>query len=272
MRLNRFLSCAGVSSRRKGEALIGDGRVTVNGETVTDPARAVEPEKDRVCLDGRPIGAERARRYVILNKPPGVIVSVGDRFGRPAVNDLLGEDGKGLFPVGRLDSDTSGVLLLTDDGEMAYRLTHPSYGVEKIYRAVVRGNVKNEVVHRIEEGVTLEDGPTAPARMRVLSRGRGTSTVELTLHQGRKRQVRRMLEHVGHPVIDLERISFGGITAKGIGPGSYRPLADSELSMLRKAVQKKPASGFRLEIHCGEGDRPPRPAPGTNASGRQRAE
>lgn len=242
MRLNRFLSCSGIASRRKGEDIIRQGRVTVNGGTVTDPARAVDPGKDTICLDGQPLEGGSERRYILFNKPPGVIVSVGDPFGRPAVTDLLGEDGKGLFPVGRLDSDTTGVLLLTDDGEFAYRLTHPSFGVEKVYRAVVRGNVKDEAVRRIGEGVVLDDGPTAPARMRVLSRGRGTSTVELTIHQGRKRQVRRMLDHVGHPVIALERIAFGGVTAKGMGPGSYRPLRESELDMLRRAVRKKPLS------------------------------
>lgn len=257
MRINRFLSCAGVSSRRKGETLIRDGRVTVNGETVTDPARAVEPGKDRVCLDGRPIEGERARRYMLFNKPSGVIVSIGDPFGRPAVSDLLGDDGKGLFPVGRLDSDTSGVLLLTDDGEFAYRLTHPSFGVEKVYRAVVRGNMEAEEVRRLEEGVVLDDGPTAPARMRVLSHGRGTSTVEITLHQGRKRQVRRMLEYVGHPVITLERISFGGLTVKGIEQGSYRPLSERELEMLKKSVSRTPSPQPRDGAMSGEDARAP---------------
>ncbi len=250
MRINRFLSCAGVSSRRKGETLIRDGRVTVNGETVTDPARAVAPGKDLICLDGRPIEGENERRYMLFNKPSGVIVSIGDPFGRPAVSDLLGTDGKGLFPVGRLDSDTSGVLLLTDDGEFAYRLTHPSFGVEKVYRALVRGNMEAEDVRQIEEGVVLDDGPTAPARMRVISHGRSTSTVELTLHQGRKRQVRRMLEYVGHPVITLERIAFGGLTVKGIDQGSYRPLSERELEMLKKAASRIPV----LQTHGGPGN------------------
>jgi 23S rRNA pseudouridine2605 synthase len=238
----------------------------VNGEVIVDPAFGVIPGRDRVLLDGRLLEASEPRRYFLLNKPAGVIVSRADTHGRITVYNLLGKAGKGVFPVGRLDVDTSGVLLLTDDGDLAYRLTHPSFGVEKVYRAVVRGRVAKDDVRTIEEGIVLDDGPTAPASLRILGRDRRapqrvqqrgprilhskirgarshlgppeTSTVELTLHQGRKRQVRRMLDCIGHPVITLERISFGGITAEGIPQGAYRPLTGEEVARLKVAEER----------------------------------
>ena len=236
MRLNRYLSVSGYSSRRRGEEVIRAGRVSVNGEVIVDPAHDVVPGRDRVLLDGCLLEASGTRRYLLLNKPTGVIVSRIDTHGRITVSDLLGKAGEGVFPVGRLDANTSGALLLTDDGDLAYRLTHPSFGVEKVYRAVVRGRVTLDDVRKIEMGIVLDDGPTAPASLRVLGRDRETSSVELTLHQGRKRQVRRMLDRIGHPVITLERISFGGITAEGMPPGAYRPLTDEEVKCLKAAV------------------------------------
>jgi 23S rRNA pseudouridine2605 synthase len=210
--------------------------VSVNGEVIVDPAHDVVPGRDRVLLDGCLLEASGTRRYLLLNKPTGVIVSRSDTHGRITVGDLLGKAGEGVFPVGRLDVNTSGALLLTDDGDLAYRLTHPSFGVEKVYRAVVRGRVTLDDVRKIEMGIVLDDGPTAPASLRVLGRDRETSSVELTLHQGRKRQVRRMLDRIGHSVITLERISFGGITAEGMPPGAYRPLTDEEVKCLKAAV------------------------------------
>jgi len=250
LRLNRYLSVSGCSSRRKGEEAIRAGRVAVNGEAVLDPAFDVAPGADRVTLDGGPLEVSGKRRYILLNKPVGVIVSRGDTHGRITVFDLLGGTGKGVFPAGRLDTDTSGALLLTDDGDLAFRLTHPSFGVEKVYRAVVKGEVTREDVRKMERGIMLDDGPTAPASMLVLGRDQApqivqsarsgprseTSTVELTLHQGRKRQVRRMFDRIGHPVISLERISFGGITIEGVPPGVFRPLDDEEAERLRASV------------------------------------
>jgi 23S rRNA pseudouridine2605 synthase len=236
LRLNRYLSVSGYSSRRRGEEVIRAGRVSVNGEVIVDPAHDVVPGRDRVLLDGCLLEASGTRRYLLLNKPTGVIVSRIDTHGRITVSDLLGKAGEGVFPVGRLDANTSGALLLTDDGDLAYRLTHPSFGVEKVYRAVVRGRVTLDDVRKIEMGIVLDDGPTAPASLRVLGRDRETSSVELTLHQGRKRQVRRMLDRIGHPVITLERISFGGITAEGMPSGAYRPLTDEEVKCLKAAV------------------------------------
>lgn len=242
MRLNRFLSVSGVTSRRKGEVYIRAGRVMVNGEVVTDPALDIVPEKDRVLLDGRPLEVSGEKRYYLLNKPVGVVVSVGDTHGRKTVLDLLGNGVGRVFPVGRLDADTSGALLLTDDGDLAYRLTHPSFGVDKVYRAVVRGKVTGDDVRRIAEGIMLDDGPTAPALMTVLKKSDTVSTVELTLHQGRKRQVRRMLDSLGHRVFALERISFGGLATEGLSPGEYRSLTFKEVEYLQQVIKVNPKS------------------------------
>ena len=237
MRLNRYISVCGAASRRKGESIIRAGRVAVNGEIVTDPARNVNPESDKVTLDNEPLLVNPEKRYYVLNKPTGVIVSIGDTHGRPTVIDLLDEDIKGIFPVGRLDADTSGVLLITDDGDIAHRLTHPSFGVEKVYRVEVEGKVTGDDVLKMREGLLLDDGLTAPAEMKILESNENNSIVEITIHQGRKRQVRRMLKHIGHPVRTLERISFGGITAQGLSLGAYRQLEESEFQSLKSKIQ-----------------------------------
>jgi 23S rRNA pseudouridine2605 synthase len=232
LRLNRFISASGFASRRRGEVYILEGRVKVNGETVTDPARDIDTNADRITLDENVLTVNPEKRYYVLNKPTGVIATMSDTHGRATVLDLLGEETRGVFPVGRLDADTSGVLLFTDDGDLAHRLIHPSFGVEKTYRAEVRGRVNGEDSRRIGEGILLDDGPAAPATLCLLDSSDETSMVEITLHQGRKRQVRRMLETLGHPVITLERTAFGGITAKGLPPGSYRPLTAEEIGRL----------------------------------------
>ena len=234
MRLNRFISAAGAASRRRGDTLISQGRVSVNGVIVTDPSYQVNSETDSVALDSQTLVVSPERRYYLLNKPEGVIVSRGDTHGRVTVFDVLGEGMHGVFPVGRLDADTSGVLLLTDDGALTYRLTHPSYGVEKIYRAEVYGKVTEEDIDRLRVGIVLDDGPSAPAAMTILSLSTHSSLVEIVMHQGRKRQVRRMLSELDHPVRVLERISFGGITAENVPLGSWRALTDSEIARLQE--------------------------------------
>ena len=230
------MSASGAVSRRNGERIIRDGRVSVNGVIVTDPAMNVEPGEDTVLLDGKPLNINPEKRYYVLNKPAGVIVTRDDTHGRKTVMDLMGQETAGVVPVGRLDADTSGVLLLTDDGDLTHRLLHPSYGVDKVYRAVVRGSVGDEDIRSIGEGIVLDDGPSAPAVMKVIDRGAEKSLVELTIHQGRKRQVRRMLKHVGHPVIALERLSFGGITAGNMKRGEYRELTADEIALLKKST------------------------------------
>lgn len=226
MRLAKYLAHAGVASRRASERLIADGRVKVDGQVVTDPAADVDDGND-VEVEGERVAAE-AREVHLLNKPRGVVSTARDTHGRPTVVSLV-PSGKRLYPVGRLDAETTGLILLTNDGELANRLTHPRYEVPKTYRARVEGTPGDDALERLRGGVELDDGRTAPARVR--ARG---STVELTIHEGRKRQVRRMLEAVGHPVVELERIALGPLTLQGLAPGRHRRLTPAEVETLWK--------------------------------------
>jgi 23S rRNA pseudouridine2605 synthase len=233
MRLAKFLAHAGVASRRAAEAIVGEGRVTVKGEVVTDPARDVD-ESSRVAVDGEPVRPE-PREVHMLNKPPGVVSTASDTHGRPTVVELV-RSGRRLYPVGRLDADTTGLILLTNDGELAEHLTHPRYGVERVYRARVRpGQIAERALRELREGVELEEGRTAPARARRLGPGR----VEIAIREGRKRQVRRMLEAVGHRVIELERVRFGGLTLGELRPGRSRRLREDEVKGLRRAAGRR---------------------------------
>jgi 23S rRNA pseudouridine2605 synthase len=228
MRLAKFLAHAGVASRRAAEGLIAEGRVSVAGEVVTDPARDVD-ESSRVTVDGRAVGPE-PREVHALNKPRGVVSTARDTHGRPTVVELVRSQRR-LYPVGRLDADTTGLILLTNDGELAERLTHPRHGVEKVYRARVQPRrVAPEALRALREGVELEDGRTAPARARQPAPG----VLEITLREGRKRQVRRMVEAVGHRVIELERVAFGPLGLRGLEPGQSRRLRRAEVERLRR--------------------------------------
>jgi 23S rRNA pseudouridine2605 synthase len=229
MRLAKFLAHAGVASRRSAEALIAAGRVTVEREIVTDPARDVQPDS-RVELDGRPLDGPEPRVVLALNKPVGVLSTARDTHGRPTVIDLVPAQGLRLYPVGRLDADSSGLILLTNDGELAHRLTHPSFEVEKTYRAKLAGGpVAEEALSALRSGVQLEDGLTSPVRVRRL---RGEE-IELTIHEGRNRQVRRMCEAVGHRVLELQRTGFGPLRLGGLAPGAHRRLSAEEVRRLR---------------------------------------
>jgi 23S rRNA pseudouridine2605 synthase len=229
MRLAKYLAHAGVASRRSAESLIAQGRVTVDGQVVTDPARSVE-EGRAVQLDGRAVGGAERRVVYALNKPVGVLSTARDTHGRRTVLDLIDAGGLRLYPVGRLDADTSGLILLTNDGELANRLTHPRYEVPKTYRAkLAGGRVSTRALARLREGVQLEDGPTAPAIVRAL----GEHEIELTIHEGRKRQVRRMCDAVGHPVRELVRVRFGPLSLQGLAPGAHRRLREAEVERLR---------------------------------------
>jgi 23S rRNA pseudouridine2605 synthase len=229
MRLAKYLAHAGVASRRAAEKLIGDGRVTVDGRTVTDPARAVDADS-RVTVDGRPLEGAEPRVIYAVNKPVGVVSTARDTHGRPTVVELVGAPGLRLYPVGRLDADSSGLILLTNDGELANRLTHPSFEVSKTYRATLAGGaVSASALEALRRGVPLDGSPTAPARVRRL---RG-NLIELTIHEGRNRQVRRMCEAVGHPVLALERIAFGPLRLGGLRPGAHRRLRSGEVESLR---------------------------------------
>jgi 23S rRNA pseudouridine2605 synthase len=236
MRLAKHLAHAGIASRRAAEAIIADGRVSVDGEVVTDPARDVTGE-EAIAVDGQALAAPAAQRVVYaLNKPAGVVSTARDTHGRPTVVDLVPVRSHApvrLYPVGRLDADTTGLLLLTDDGDLAHRLTHPRFEVPKTYRArVANGPVGERALRRLREGVDLEDGRTAPARVRRL----GPGELELTLREGRKRQVRRMCAEVGHPVTALQRVAFGPLLLGNLREGAARRLTAAEVQRLRDAA------------------------------------
>jgi 23S rRNA pseudouridine2605 synthase len=225
VRLNAYLARAGVASRRKADELIKAGRVTVNGET--GRLNTFVEGADRVEVDGEHVAPQRLA-YVLLHKPAGVVTTASDPQGRRTVVELVEHESR-IVPVGRLDADTTGVLLLTNDGELAHRLAHPKYEVEKVYEAEVEGQPSDEAIRRLSAGVDLEEGRTAPAQARRL----GPSLVELSIHEGRNRQVRRMLEAMGHPVLRLHRSRYGGLTAEALRPGEWRELTSDEIAALR---------------------------------------
>ncbi len=233
-RLQKYLARAGVASRRKSEELIAAGRVQVNGETVTEMGSVVGPG-DAVWLDGHAVEPELLE-YHLLNKPAGVVSSVSDPWGRPTVRGLVKSRAR-LFPVGRLDQDTTGLIILTNDGALAHGLMHPRFEVDKVYVAEVEGAVGEQELKKLRQGLELEDGPTAPAGARLTgSHGRG-SVVELVIHQGRKRQVRRMLDAVGHPVLHLHRERYAMLTDEGLAPGESRPLTEKEVRKLQRWIK-----------------------------------
>jgi len=232
MRLNAFLARAGVASRRSADELIKAGRVTVNGGP--GQLNTVVGAHDRVEVDGEEVTRQRLR-YVLLHKPAGVVTTARDPQGRPTVVELVPEEPR-VVPVGRLDVDTTGALLLTNDGQLAHRLAHPRYGVEKTYVAEVEGDPDEDALQRLRDGVDLDDGRTAPARARRLGRGR----IELVLHEGRKRQVKRMLAAVGHPVTRLQRSGYAGLSLEGLEPGACRELEPSEVERLRSSLRALP--------------------------------
>ena len=229
MRLAKYLAHAGVASRRSAEALIAQGRVSVEGETVTDPARDVHQDS-RVAVDGRRLRGAEPRVVYAVNKPVGVLSTARDTQGRTTVTELVPDRGLRLYPVGRLDADSSGLILITNDGELANRLTHPRYQVPKTYRARLAGPPITEgALCGLRGGVQLEDGRTAPAEVRRL---RG-SEIELTIREGRNRQVRRMCEVVGHTVLELRRTGFGPLLLGDLEPGAHRRLRADEVERLR---------------------------------------
>jgi 23S rRNA pseudouridine2605 synthase len=232
MRLAKYLAHAGVASRRSAETLIAAGRVSVGEEIVTDPARDVD-EDSRVSLDGRLLTGPEPRVLYALNKPIGVVSTARDTHGRRTVTELVPARGLRLYPVGRLDVDSSGLILLTNDGELANRLTHPRFQVPKTYRARLGGApIAKDALRALREGVRLEDGRTAPAQVRRVG-GAGSNVIELTIHEGRNRQVRRMCQAIGHPVLELERTRFGPLALDGMAPGAHRRVGDAEVERLR---------------------------------------
>ncbi|HEX5900420.1 MAG TPA: pseudouridine synthase [Solirubrobacteraceae bacterium] len=232
MRLGKHLAHAGIASRRASEALVTEGRVTVDGAVITDPARDVTGE-EAIAVDGELVRGPGARVVYALHKPAGVVSTAADTHGRPTVVDLV-PTGQRLYPVGRLDAESTGLILLTNDGDLAYTLTHPRFEVPRTYRARVNGRPSERALRALREGVVLDDGPTAPAQVRMVS----AHEIELTIHEGRKHQVRRMCEAVGHRVIDLRRVAFGPLRLGDLTTGRHRRLTAAEVQRLRDSARE----------------------------------
>lgn len=232
IRLQKFLANSGVCSRRNAEKLIEDGKISVNGKVVTELGTKVNPEEDKVIYNGNEIKLEKKHIYVLLNKPVGYVTTVKEQFGRPTVIDLVkGIDAK-LLPVGRLDMYTSGALILTNDGDFIYKVTHPKNEVEKTYNATVKGIVSKEDVINLENGVEIEDYISGKAKVKILKidENKGISRVQITIHEGKNREVRKMCEAVGKPVIALHRAKIGNIDVKDLKIGTWRYLTEKEIS------------------------------------------
>jgi 23S rRNA pseudouridine2605 synthase len=251
-RLQKILSQAGVASRRLSEELIAQGRVQVNGVTVTELGTKADAGADEIKVDGRRIHAQKRKRYILLHKPRGYITSRSDPEGRPTVLDLLRAVPEYIYPVGRLDYDSEGLLILTNDGELAARLTHPRHEVDKVYEARVRGIPDDHTLERLAKGVTIDGKRTAPAKVRVIDPPNKRATeneqtrIELSIHEGRQRQVRKMFDAIGHPVVRLKRVRIGPIQDPNIPQGHWRELTPQEVGKLQRAAgltaQARPAA------------------------------
>ena len=235
-RLQKILSQAGVASRRASEQLMLDGRVTVNGATVRALGTKADAMHDDIRVDGRRVKVARHHRYILLNKPRGYMTTRSDPERRPTVIDLLGGVREYVYPVGRLDFDSEGLLLLTNDGDLAARLTHPRHGVPRVYEAVVSGVPDAHDLRRLAKGVTIDDRPTQPAMVKVLRTKDDGAVLEVTVREGRNRQVRKMCEAIGHPVSQLKRVAIGPLRESRLKPGHWRDLSEAEIERLRTAA------------------------------------
>lgn len=266
-RLNKFLAHAGVCSRREADRFIAEGRVSVNNKVVLEMGLKIDTARDKVAANGRAVKAEQERQvFILLNKPVGRVVSVKDPFGRPTVMGLLPQLPVRVYPVGRLDLDTEGALLLSNDGDLALRLTHPRYGVGKLYEARIEGEPTDADLDKVRKGIFLEGRKTAPARVQVLRRGHRRSILRIEIREGRKREIRKLFDAVGYPVTDLVRVEFAGLTLEGLKPGQWRFLKTAEIQRLRKLADPAPAPAPDRRKKSGR----PGPKPGGRkpASGR----
>lgn len=239
LRLNKILAQAGLTSRRGADRLILDGRVAVNGRVIRELGALADPDVDAIDVDGRRIAAREPHRYLVLNKPPGYVTSLHDPAGRPVITDLI-RAAERLYPVGRLDADVEGVLLLTNDGALTHRLLHPRYGLPRVYEADVEGHVRRADLPRWREGVVLDDGAARPLAVELLASGRTQSRVRLTFAEGRKHEVKRYCDALGHRVARLRRVAFGPIRIGKLPVGASRPLTADEVKALRAAVALRP--------------------------------
>lgn len=236
MRLAKFLSQAGIASRRQSEELIGQGQVKVNGRIVTERGYQVDPELDQVEFAQTIVKLAQTPVYILLNKPPGYICSASDPQGRPTILDLVKDVRQRIYPVGRLDFDTAGLIILSNDGEFTNLMIHPRYKIEKRYEAWVAGRVKEPELEAIRAGIMLDDGPASPAECRIVKQQKQQTLLEIKIHEGRKRQVKRMCAAIGHPVVSLQRIGVGILSLKGLPEGQYRHLSPDEVAALKKAA------------------------------------
>lgn len=235
VRLQKYIAMCGVASRRKAEELIEKGTVKVNGEKITELGTKVEIGADKVTVNGRDIKPEQKNFYIMLNKPTGYVSTVSDQFDRPTVIDLVGTDIKSrIFPVGRLDYDTSGLLLLTNDGDFTYKVTHPKFELEKTYIALLKGGITISGLNKLRRGVKIDDYTTSPARVEIIDAKDGYTKVKITIHEGKNRQVRKMFEAVGSKVVELERISIGTVELGNLPLGHWRHLTSHEISYLTR--------------------------------------
>ncbi|MBI5193763.1 MAG: rRNA pseudouridine synthase [Nitrospirae bacterium] len=233
-RLQKIIANSGAASRRKAEELIVDGLVTVNGNVVRELGTKADPEKDAIKVSGKLIRLPERHTYIVLNKPQGYITSMNDPEGRPIVTELLKGVKARVFPVGRLDYDTEGLLIMTDDGDLAHSLMHPSHEIAKTYLVKIKGYLEDKEMEKLETGVKLEDGLTSPAVVRKLKKADANSWIELTIHEGRYHQVKRMMEKVGHQVIKLIRVRYGFIELGNLPPGTFRYMTAEEVKSLKK--------------------------------------
>jgi 23S rRNA pseudouridine2605 synthase len=236
-RLQKLLAQAGIASRRHAEEMIKAGRVAVNGTVVKELGVKADPATDTIAVDGKAVTVHTAKSYFLLNKPMGYLSTCYDPQGRKTVLELV-PYAPGLHPVGRLDKDTSGLLILTNDGDFTEALTHPRHGISKTYLAEVKGRPNAQAIETLRKGVKLEGGMTLPAKVELLDRRKDTTVVLITIREGRNRQVRRMAEAVGHPVVKLERVAIGDMDAQGLPPGQFRALGADEVAHLRKSAKR----------------------------------
>lgn len=233
IRLQKFLAEAGVASRRASERLIIQGRVKVNNKVVHKLGTKIDPQKDKVEVDDKVCNAIPKDLYILLNKPVGVVTTVKDPHGRPTVIDLIKGIDQRVYPVGRLDMDSEGLLILTNDGRVTYKITHPKYEIEKTYEVLVKGIVDNKKIKTLETGVKLTDGITSPAKVKILKTNKNSTLLQIIIHEGKNRQVRRMCEAVGHPVLLLKRTHIGKLSLKGIKSGKWRHMTDEEIKYIK---------------------------------------
>lgn len=237
MRINKFIAASGVASRRKAESLVLEGRIRVNGEVIQDLSYQVDEENDRVTFDSEEISVRNEKPvYIMINKPEGYITSVKDQFGRKSVSDLVSDIKERIYPVGRLDYETSGLLIMTNDGDLTYKITHPKHEMDKVYIASVRGMISQEEKHNFENGLKIEDYITSKAKLKVIKydKDKNYSVCKVTIHEGKNRQVRKMFQAINHPTMNLKRVQVGKINIGNLEIGKYRELTRDEVDYLKK--------------------------------------